>query len=655
MSIAVSLAPLFPRKAGGLPTPPTRRHSACMATKSRAEPAALGVLFELMTGVNGHDGDATRPSPLEDTAKLFDETVVDPRGFADFIEQSRELVRPDGGPPRWLSPLDCGGSRHAECPPLFFLPGIDGVGLGLVRHHQRLGKIFDVWCLHIPVKDRTSFEGLVNYVESTVRSKHSWKPNTPIYLVGESLGACIALAVAARNPQIDFVLILANPATSFSGSQLQYLLNTLDFVPEPLHVVIPFLLDCFTGKTMRMSSTFAEDKFSVQQIVSSLAESQTRMLVSLSFLADILPKDTLLWKLKVLKSASSYVNSRLHSVKAQTLLLASGMDELFPSGEEAKRLCKILPNSRVRHFNNSSHRLFLEGTLDLVTVIKGSNYYRRSWNKDYVSDYLPPTPYEFQKMSDEYKWITMATCPVMLSTLVSGQIVKGLTGIPSDGPVLFVGNHMLMGYELGPLVISFLRERNIHLRGIAHPFIFNRDTELLMFDSSSFDTMRIMGAVPVSGTTLYKLLSRKSYILLYPGGAREALHKKGEQYKLFWPAQAEFVRMASRFGATIVPFGVVGEDDILEMLLDYNDLVKIPFYELLDRRINQKAVRLRANVVEEVGNQELHLPGLLPKIPGRFYYLFGKPIPTRELCQDRKKAQEMYLHVKSEVKAALLI
>lgn len=31
---------------------------------------------------------------------------------------------------------------------------------------------------------------------------------------------------------------------------------------------------------------------------------------------------------------------------------------------------------------------------------------------------------------------------------------------------------------------------------------------------------------------------------------------------MFWPEQPEFVRMASRFGATIVPFGVVGEDDI---------------------------------------------------------------------------------------------
>jgi hypothetical protein len=37
---------------------------------------------------------------------------------------------------------------------------------------------------------------------------------------------------------------------------------------------------------------------------------------------------------------------------------------------------------------------------------------------------------------------------------------------------------------------------------------------------------------------------------------------QGEEYKLFWPEQSEFVRMAARFGAKIIPFGVVGEDDL---------------------------------------------------------------------------------------------
>jgi len=40
---------------------------------------------------------------------------------------------------------------------------------------------------------------------------------------------------------------------------------------------------------------------------------------------------------------------------------------------------------------------------------------------------------------------------------------------------------------------------------------------------------------------------------------------QGEEYKLFWPDEAEFVRMAALFGATIIPFGCVGEDDFLEV------------------------------------------------------------------------------------------
>ena len=43
--------------------------------------------------------------------------------------------------------------------------------------------------------------------------------------------------------------------------------------------------------------------------------------------ADIIPKDTLLWKLKLLKSAAAYANSRLHAVKAEVLVLA----RFFPS------------------------------------------------------------------------------------------------------------------------------------------------------------------------------------------------------------------------------------------------------------------------------------------------------------------------------------
>ncbi|GAB4835953.1 hypothetical protein Ancab_000872 [Ancistrocladus abbreviatus] len=52
----------------------------------------------------------------------------------------------------------------------------------------------------------------------------------------------------------------------------------------------------------------------------------------------------------------------------------------------------------------------------------------------------------------------------------------------------------------------------------------------------------------------------------------------GEAYKLLWPDEPEFVRMAARSGATIVPSEVVGEDDLLELVLDYDDQMRIPIW-----------------------------------------------------------------------------
>lgn len=54
----------------------------------------------------------------------------------------------------------------------------------------------------------------------------------------------------------------------------------------------------------------------------------------------------------------------------------------------------------------------------------------------------------------------------------------------------------------------------------------------------------------------------------------------------------------------------------------------------------------------EVANQQLFFPGLLPKLPGRFYFLMGKPIETKGremLVRDKESANELYLQIKSEV------
>ncbi|XLT05773.1 hypothetical protein HN51_044522 [Arachis hypogaea] len=151
---------------------------------------------------------------------------------------------------------------------------------------------------------------------------------------------------------------------------------------------------------------------------------------------------------------------------------------------------------------------------------------------------------------------------------------------------------------------------------------------------------------------LFKLLKNNSHILLYPGGQREALHYKGEEYKVIWPDHPEFVRMAARFGATIVPFGTVGEDDIADILFDFNDLAEIPYFIEYVRELQRGSVKFRDEISGEVASRDIAPPLILPKLPGRFYYLFGKPISTKgmeNMLKDREAANKLYLQIKSEV------
>ncbi|CAD6231370.1 unnamed protein product [Miscanthus lutarioriparius] len=134
--------------------------------------------------------------------------------------------------------------------------------------------------------------------------------------------------------------------------------------------------------------------------------------------------------------------------------------------------------------------------------------------------------------------------------------------------------------------------------------------------------------------SIYDLLGASEFVLLYPSGHREELHCKGEEHRLFWPTQTEFLRLAAQFNATIVPFGVVGEDDLLELLCTFEDIRNVPFgKEMIQAYSNHLKLR-------DVDHEVL-FPGLYLKMPGRFYYQFGKPIPTRQdVLTDKQVAHE---------------
>ncbi|WZZ01767.1 hypothetical protein YC2023_074095 [Brassica napus] len=633
-------------------------------------------------------------------ANVEEERPDSRKSLLDFLEEVRGFVGEEG-PPRWFSPLESSVQAQGS-PLLLFIPGT--LKMKKVNKTEKLRKtcrygwywtrahsptqetwgyrLFDIWCLHIPSRDRTSAKDLVKLIEETVKSENYLFPDRPIYLVGESIGACLALEVAGRNPNIDLALILANPGTNLAtlvnNFMSQPLSGMLNVLPDEIPTLLEDIFGFKQGGPLTETLDAFSNEFAVHQIGGMMLRDLFAVSANLPSLSRIFSKDTLLWKLEMLKSAVASAKSNTYAVRAESLiLLRSNTESLFTRKEigrdqwllnmgDINRLSRTLPNCIVRKFNDSGPFLLLEDDVDLVTILKCTCFYRRGRSHDYISDYIMPTPYELRKQLEEHRLLIYATSPVMLSTLENGKIVRSLEGLPTEGPVLYVGYHMVLGFELPPMIAQLMKERNIHLRGLTHPIIFmNKSIVHDIIDPQTFDKYKITGGVPVSHANIYKLLSSKSHVLLYPGGVREALHRKGEEYKLFWPEQPEFVRVASKFGAKIVPFGVVGEDDICkfgwdlddsQIVLDSNDQRNIPILKYLMERATKEAGNLRKGHESELGNQDFHLPGLVPKIPGRFYYYFGKPIDTagkEQELRDKEKAQELYLQVKSQVEQCI--
>lgn len=67
-------------------------------------------------------------------------------------------------------------------------------------------------------------------------------------------------------------------------------------------------------------------------------------------------------------------------------------------------------------------------------------------------------------------------------------------------------------------------------------------------------------------------------------------------------------------------------------------------------------VLCRQELGGELADQAMHLPVCVPKGIPRFYYLMQKPIVTagrEDEFRDKKKVDELYRHVKSEVENAM--
>eukprot|EP01035_Chromulina_nebulosa_P020813 gene20813-26981_t len=535
-------------------------------------------------------------------------------------------------------------------PVLIFLPGLDGVGSYSFDTIQNLTSEYDLWRLEITsAQDRSSFTEISNFVYNNIKSLDLG----PVILMGESFGGLLAFHLALRGKDLISKLVIINPATSYQQTpwQLTGPLIASTGPAFPLVSVATLLAVAVEPTQFQRIGQSIVDR--INSTETAIIEIQNLIQAGYKIL-DTLPPDTLNHRLdKWLGLGSAILEGKFSEITVPTLILVGQNDRLLPSAAEGLRLKNLLKNTIVDLITvpDSGHAL-LDGSINLKEILRESVVFSGPKAPQYDIPY--PSDDDIAKADKQFELIDKLVSPIFLSRDSKGFLQKGLKNVPlgkSGRPVLLVGNHQLFGGDLYFLIRRFLNEKHCLVRGLAHPVIFleeNRGSKQNNDDSLKSRFTKF-GAIEVSPVAYYELLKRNETILLYPGGVKEATHKKNEANLLFWPEKVDFIRMAVVMDAIIVPFASIGTADSVDIILDSDEMMKLPF-------IGQRLKLLQKNLPQaRVGsNDSLLLPLARPKIPSRQYFLFQKPFDTRQISSSNKTlCKESYLYLKSQVQDGL--
>jgi len=596
-------------------------------------------------------------------------------------------------------------------PLLIYLPGLDGFGISATAQLDDLSSTFELWRMSVDKGNlQLSFSDLVNrvvkFVKDATSSAEFIESPREVIIVGESFGGLLTCAVGMALTKVQskkFTLkgmTLVNPATSFDETaweQIVPVLTSLSYLesqeeitddsgnfrlslpqglPTPYSVVGGLALAAVIPDSTQYNSIL---DFILKSVMKDMSNESALAASSDGFriLAEYLPATTLQHRcLKWLPVGTSVVNSpqRLAKLDVPTLIIGGNDDNLLPSKEEADRLGKLLPDSVKMDISGSGH-FVLDTRVNLTEVLIDSHIDPFDTKKTYdpVMDWkLPPDDVVNTVIQKRIMPQRERISPVFFSTdPVSGKRRLGLSHVPlTEKPILFVGNHQLFGQDLGLVLSELLEERDIIARGLAHPVAMGenggfgnggaeggtvrKQKRRHEFDEDSqdpTDLFKMFGAVKVSPRNFYRLLQTNQNVLLFPGGVKEALHGKGEEYKVFWPEKTDFVRIAAKFNATIVPLSAIGAADSANIVLDKHELLNLPF-GLGDNLANFTSSTASARFGEK-NEDELFVPPLAVPKPflARHYFLFGKAYDTSALDpKDEDACRDVYKAIEEKVK-----
>jgi 1-acyl-sn-glycerol-3-phosphate acyltransferase len=157
------------------------------------------------------------------------------------------------------------------------------------------------------------------------------------------------------------------------------------------------------------------------------------------------------------------------------------------------------------------------------------------------------------------------------------------------------------------------------------------------------------GAVPGTPENCTALMENGQHIVVFPGGAREVMKNRGEEYQLVWKRRTGFARMAMQHGYDIIPFAAIGADDIYKIRYDSKAFQQSLVGRMADRAgLMDKWFRGG----DTFGPIVSGLAGTNIPRPEKMYFMFGERISTRQLQSSYENTQKQW-QLRRQVEAAI--
>lgn len=230
-------------------------------------------------------------------------------------------------------------------PPALLVPGLDGTGLLFYQQVPRLAARYRVGTLRLPDEART-MEALVAHVHEAVRSLAPGGERVTV--IGESFGGALSLSYALAHPESVARLVVLNSFAYF-GPQARLWLGYHLLKATPWGMMR--LMRQLTAWRMHSPQTGKAELRRFHELMRATT------------------REGYLARLAILRTYD--VRDQLPLLTAPTLYLASDLDNLVPSVQQARLMAHSTPGATLRILHGHGHICLIAPDLDLLPILEG--------------------------------------------------------------------------------------------------------------------------------------------------------------------------------------------------------------------------------------------------------------------------------------------